>query len=201
MCERHAWGWMIVEAAFRSGYMHGPAVLYEDVLGLALAAFETPGPMQSGRIRRRLRARGPCLMCEEGYGPGNKWFVKPKIVQQGRDLTEFLALARNTMPYWRRTVCGSCSGDGSPARCRRHIVEGDSVGLAGDSSASRILVSDIARHLVRYARSFQFEFRGTQSIEDEAALISAVGWCSGWKLFLSIVGPLGTLPQPERTVI
>ncbi len=74
---------MVVEAAFRSGYMHGPAVLYEDVMGLAMAAFEMHGPGQYGRLRRRLRQKGPCLMCEEGYGHESKGFVKKKSYSKG----------------------------------------------------------------------------------------------------------------------
>ncbi len=134
MCERHAWGWMVVEAAFRSTYMHGPAVLYEDVMGLALAAFEMHGPGQHGRLRRRLRQKGPCLMCEEGYGHESKGFVKKKIVQQGRDLTELLGLARRTEPYWRNAVCGTCAGTASTRRCRQHLIEDESPGLADDIS-------------------------------------------------------------------
>jgi hypothetical protein len=199
MCERHAWGWMVMEAAFRSGYMHGPAVLYEDVMGRALSAFNMLGPMQHGRLKRRLRQNGPCLMCEEGYGTKSVGFVKPRIVKQGRDLSEFRSLARSTFPFWKTAVCGRCSGDGSPARCRRHLVEDEDTGLVADLSHARELVNYIVCHLVRYARSFQFEFQGTKTLEDEAALISAVGWCNGWKLFLSIVGPLGSLLQPECT--
>lgn len=187
MCERHAWGWMVVEAAFRSGYMHGPAVLYEDVMGLALESFKILGPMQNERLRRRLRHKGPCLMCEEGYGAHTKGFVRPQIVVQGRDLSEFRSLVGSTFPYWQTAVCGRCSGDNSPARCRRHLVEDVSAGLLDDLSAARDLVFHTVDHLVRYARSFQFEFKGTHTLEDEAALISAVGWCSGWKLFLSVI--------------
>jgi len=187
MCERHAWGWMIVEAAFRSAHMHGPAVLYEDVMRLALSAFEIRGPMQIGRLKRRLRSQGPCLMCESGFGPDNQWFVKPEIVRQGRDMTNFIALARRTFPYWRDSVCGDCSGDGSPVRCRMHLMENQSLALADDLSDARALVFKIAHDLMKFARSFQFEFQGTRTIEDAAALISAVGWLTGWRLFLSIV--------------
>lgn len=200
MCERHAWGWMVVEAAFRSGYMHGPTVLYEDVMGMALTAFGMLGPMQHGRLRRRLSARGPCLMCEERYGPDSKGFVKPQIVEQGRDLRELQCLARRPSRYWEKAVCGKCSGNDNPARCRKHLIEDDSLGLVHDFSGHKALVSNIIHHLVRYARSFQFEFHGTQTLEDEAALMSAVGWCSGWTLFLSMVGPTGPLPQSKGNV-
>jgi len=35
--------------------------------------------------------------------------------------------------------------------------------------------------------SFRWENRGTETVEDMAALISAVGWCSGWKPLFSIM--------------
>jgi hypothetical protein len=188
MCERHAWGWMVVEAAFRSGYMHGPAVLYEDVMRLAFTMFGLQGPMQTERLKRRLSARGPCLMCEEGYGRDSQWFVKPHLVAQGRDSSEFRALAKTTFPYWREAICGICAGTGAEQRCRKHLIEGEQSDKLRDVSKSRELVSDICHHLAKYARSFQFEYHGTQTEEDTASLISAVGWCCGWGILLSIVG-------------
>ena len=97
LCERHSWGWMSVEAAFRSGYMHGPAVLYEDVMSLAVVAFDVRGPMQTGRLKRRIRQKGPCLMCEEEYGPDSTGFVRPEIVTQGRDLSELRVFAEEPL--------------------------------------------------------------------------------------------------------
>lgn len=191
-CERHAWGWMVVEAAFRSGYMHGPAVLYEDLMWLAMAAFEMHGPIQYGRLRRRLRPKGPCLMCQEEYGPESEGFVREEIVEQGRDLIELQRLARRTEQYWRKAVCGRCAGTDSTQRCRRHLAEDYLPDSSNGIAMHRSFVSYISLHLVRYARSFQFEFKGSQTDEDTAALISAVGWCSGWSTFLSIMGDRNT---------
>jgi hypothetical protein len=44
-CERHAWGYILVEAAFYRGFMHGASILYEDLLFLALSAFNIKGPL------------------------------------------------------------------------------------------------------------------------------------------------------------
>lgn len=187
MCERHAWGWMAVEASFREGFLHGLSILYEDVMGLALAAFDLRGPLQRPRLKKRLRSKGPCNMCEQGYGATSKGFVKPKRLEQGRDLSQLQAFAQSTYPYWRRTVCGKCSGNRSTVRCRRHLIEDISNGLVPDLSPHRSLVSNLVHHMIKFTRSFQFEFQGTQTLEDAAALISCVGWLSGWGLFLSIV--------------
>jgi len=189
MCERHAWGWIVIESAFRSGYMHGPALLYQDIMGLALKAFRMNGPMRYGRLRKKFLQNGPCLMCEEGFGPDTQGIVRASVIEQGRDLREFQSLARRTSRYWKWAICGKCSGDSKPTRCRKHLLEDESARLHDFLTTHTALVSYIVRHLNRYARSFQFEFKGTQTVEDEAALISAVGWLSGWTLFLSIIDP------------
>jgi hypothetical protein len=68
MCARHSFGAVAVEAAFRPRFLHGPALLYEDMMERAVTALkERPGPFQAVRLARRLRAAGPCLMCELGY--------------------------------------------------------------------------------------------------------------------------------------
>ncbi len=187
LCQRHAWGWMVVEAAFRNAYMHGPAVLYEDLMSGAEPLFDLRGPGQLVRLVRRLKEKGPCLMCEEGYDAGSKGFVKPHIVQQGRDLTQFQGLAERTAPFWSHKICGRCADTDSPLRCRIHLIEDISRGRAKDIQFHRGVFGDVAERLRRYARSFQFEFQGTRTDEDEAALIEAVGWCTGWETFLALV--------------
>jgi hypothetical protein len=126
-------------------------------------------------------------MCEEGYGHSSQWFVKPQLVVQGRDLSEFRALAKKTFPYWKKAVCGICAGTGAEQRCRRHFIEEEQRYQSRDLLQSRALVSDIFDHLLKYARSFQFEYHGTQTEEDMASLISSVGWCCGWGVLLSIM--------------
>jgi len=184
LCQRHAWGWMIVEAAFRNAYMHGPAVLYEDLMVSAARVFEVRGPSQLRRVARRLREKKPCLMCEEGYNSASKGFVKAHIVEQGRDLTQLRLLAARTEPFWRNRVCGRCANTSSPLRCRTHLIEGISGGRSSGIEFYREALSDIVERLRRYARSFQFEFQGTRTESDEAALIEGVAWCCGWEAFL-----------------
>lgn len=187
MCERHAWGFISVEAAFRQGYMHGPAIVYDDLMRKAARVFD-------GRsIVKGLHEKGPCHMCEMGYGPHSKGAARPEFLKTGRDLTGIRALAKRTSPYWQRTVCGICAGTGSAMRCRRHLMEDLSARKIKDLSMHERLVRYIARHMSVYALSFRYEYNGTETEEDVAALISTVGWCSGWKTFLEIVH------DPERT--
>jgi len=185
-CERHAWGAILVEAAFRQGYMHGPALLYDDLLKPALPAFHLRGPLKNLRLARNLRNKGPCPMCEMGFGPESIGKARPELIERGRDVTELLTLAHKTERYWEKAICGRCAKNGSIQRCRRHLIEDASIGLINTFSTLVSFIEYVCHHIARYYRSFQLEFQGTETEEDMAALISAVGWCSGWRIFLSI---------------
>jgi hypothetical protein len=185
-CERHAWGAILVEAAFRQGFMHGPALLYDDLLEPALPAFHLQGPLKTWRLARNLSNKGPCPMCEMGFGPDSIGKARPDVIERGRDVTELLTLARKTERYWEKAICGRCAKNGSIQRCRRHLIEDASIGLINGFSTHLSLVEYICHHISRYYRSFRLEFQGTETEENMAALISAVGWCSGWGIFLRI---------------
>ncbi len=188
LCSRHAWGYLVVDASFRHGYLHGPVVLYEDLMQRALATFAVPGPARTIRVIKGLRDKGPCLICEIGYGPESTAQVKEERLLKGRDLTELRAFASRTEPHWRHGVCGRCLGnDGSASRCRRHLIEDWEAGARLDLSAHLDGVQEVAGRLAKYSRSFVFEKRGTATDEDRSALISAVGWCSGWRTLMNIL--------------
>lgn len=184
-CERHAWGYILVEAAFYRGYMHGSALLYEDLLTPALSAFAAQGPLKNWRLARNLRRKGPCPMCDMGFGPQSKGMARSELIHRGRDATELDTLACKTVRFWAKTICGRCAKNGSAQRCRHHLVEDILAGWVDRPSEHSALVEYIFHHLSRYHRSFRLEFHGTETEEDRAALISAVGWCSGWGIFLS----------------
>ncbi len=180
MCERHAWGALAVEAAFRSDFLHGPALLYEDLMRRALVALELKGQWRAARLARRLRPAGPCHMCEMGLGSASRGMARPELIERGRDTGSLRVFAGRTRAYWWKTVCGQCLGDGSSPRCRPHLLEVVSGGGTVALTSHRALVERILKHLTVYARSFRWECRNTEGDEDRAALLSAVGWCSGW---------------------
>jgi len=63
MCQRHSYGFLAVDAAFRHGWLHAPTILYADLMERARAALDIGGLFWPARLAARLRARGPCLMC------------------------------------------------------------------------------------------------------------------------------------------
>ena len=188
LCERHAWVFLSVEAAFRPHFLHTSAFLYEDLTGRARRAFRLIGPWKAGRLRYALREQGRCTMCEMGYGPHSRGTAPAGLLERGRDITSLRSFAEATQPWWRDAVCGICSGEGAPVRCRRHLREE----LLNAAKARQVedagrLVRHITEHVVRFSNSFRWELRGTDTDEDRAALISAVGWCSGWRPLLELL--------------
>ncbi|HUJ88659.1 MAG TPA: hypothetical protein VLX12_00580 [Syntrophorhabdales bacterium] len=186
-CERHAWAAMLVESAFRPSFFHGPSVLYEDIMTRALPAFDVSGPLQTVRLRINLRDKGPCFMCEMGYGPESRGKANKDIIEIGEDPVPLRTFAHKTEEHWAKTVCGSCTNSNSPERCRPHLLEDACRGLIDSIAPHREMVKNIYRHLVVYARSFVWEYNGTATDEDKASLISAVGWCSGWRPLFQIL--------------
>lgn len=186
-CGRHAWGALAVETAFRPDFLHGPALLYRDLMGRAREAFRVTGPWQAARLARRLRPTGPCLMCEMGLYRASRGAAPEALLAQGRDLTPLRAFAAARRRFWWPTVCGRCRGDGSGPRCRAHLREEALAGRVAEPGPHRALVENIAGHLETYSRSFRWESRGIDTQADQAALLSAVGWCSGWQPWLPLL--------------
>lgn len=183
MCDRHAWGALAVEASYRPSFFHGPAILYGDLLERATAAFALAGPWKGVRLARALRPTAPCMMCEMGYGPGQPAGASRELIEGGRNWNHLRAFAARTEPWWGPTVCGRCLGNGSRPRCRPHLREDARHGAAVDVAWHRASVEDLLRRLRVYGRSFVWGHQHTQTDEGRASLLSAVGWCSGWRTF------------------
>jgi len=189
LCERHAWTLLLVEIAFRPHFPHASTLVYQDLMERAWQAFRLAGPWKGERVRNALRERASCIMCSIGYGPESHGAAVPAaVLERGRDVASLRTFAEATRPWWEPTVCGVCSGSGRPVRCRRHLRQDLSRSTAGRQTEDAVdLVWRVSGHVARFARSFRWELRGTDTDEDRAALISAVGWCCGWRPLLSIV--------------
>jgi hypothetical protein len=186
LCDRHTCAWLGIEAAFRHGFLHGPTILYGDLLERALAAFDVSGPLRERRLARRLRA-GPCHLCALEVGPDADGFVSQARLRTGRDVGPLRRFMTECRPHWEDSICGRCSGDG-PARCRFHLVEDIEQGRAPDIDSHRRHVRGLAQRLAGLERSFCWEHRGSDTAAERAALIAAAGWCGGWRGLLDTVG-------------
>lgn len=188
MCERHAWGFIQVEAAFREDYLHGPSILYDDLMQRARTAIAHRGPGRSLRTVHSLQPKGPCLLCEMQYKANSRAPARPELICQGAKVENFRKFVQATASSWRPVVCGVCAANNAVSRCRRHLLDDIRQKRVTDLEPHVELVAHIARHMRRYALSFRYENRATDTDADRAALVCAVGWCSGWRPLLSLMG-------------
>lgn len=189
MCDRHATGLLAVEAAYRRGWMHASALLYLDLIERAIGALTTRGPLRTFRAIYRLRTSEPCLMCDLNLTAVSGGGASPELLERGRDRAELDRFARGTREFWQPLVCRRCDMAATGPLCRPHLLSVAMIDLAAELRSERAALGSVARHLVRYARSFRWEHRDTETPEDCAGLLEAVGWCSGWTGLLSITGP------------
>ncbi|WP_432263621.1 hypothetical protein [Cupriavidus sp. TMH.W2] len=183
-CPRHMAGWLLVEAAFRGHYLHGPAVLFDDLMGRAASANVDVGPMARRRLVHQLRAYQPCYLCGMGLSSSSHGYVPESRLEQGRNCQPWCDFMGETYAYWQPHVCGICAGSSAIARCRQHLCADLSKANVTGFTANRQLIQEIARHVHCYNQSFSWEHRGNDRVEDRAALVSAAGWCSGWQALL-----------------
>jgi hypothetical protein len=181
MCQRHALGFVAVEAWLEDGWLFRPAVLYAEIMERAQHAVAHHWFMERARAEVNLGGV-PCPACDLGLtaaaqsAPGDG-------AEPARDglLEPLRALAARTRVYWGAWLCGTCSNSAAPARCRIHLAEDLEAGRRVDLAAHRATITMIARRVDVYAASFGWARRGTQTVSDEAGLIGAIGWCSGWR--------------------
>jgi hypothetical protein len=126
-------------------------------------------------------------MCDLNIARDAVGAAGPDIIRAGSNTSSLRKFAAGTRSHWGHTVCGRCADNDGAQRCRNHLVEEISAGAAIDFAFHRALVDDISRHIARYHRSFRWEYRDTDTVEDRASLISAVGWCTGWRALIELV--------------
>jgi hypothetical protein len=178
-CERHAWIALSVEMAFRSRYLLGPAILYRALAEQGAEAVSPTVALPRRLAARRLAERGACIICDAGIrGPG---VMPPARMARGRDATQLRLYAEEYAALWRPQTCAQCWPNAEGAhRCRRHLAAQLRRGSSANLAAEGRFMAAVARHLGAFERSFTWGHHGSDTAEDRAALITAVGWCSGW---------------------
>lgn len=185
-CERHALGFLAVEASLNDGWLFQPAVVYGDLVERGQLALRWRWIFQRARIATALSASEQCQPCQLGLAPEDE--AEPRaldIVDEGRRMGPLVDFAKETRAYWAAWVCGTCAGTASPARCRPHLLADlDDERCEVDLASERARVADIVRRADAYAASFGWAQRGTDTAADRAGLIGAAGWCAGWRQIL-----------------
>jgi len=71
----------------------------------------------------------------------------------------------------------------APKRCRQHLLAAMKARTTVDIVAQRNVLRDLSDRVGRYQRSFSSGAKASD--QDRAALIAAIGWCSGWRPLLA----------------
>lgn len=194
-CERHAWAHLNVEMAFREEHLLGPVILYRGLIEKALQAIQPHHKIWPGLHARQLQAAGPCFLCALNLDHASGGAAPPARLERGRDSGGLRAFAIGLAPLWRLNVCAVCAGQACDAvtsrYCRPHLLADQTTHRPFDVSSQQATLQELSMRLARYEESFAAG-SGDPSDQDRAALISAVGWCSGWRPLLVLLGDLGS---------
>jgi hypothetical protein len=187
-CERHAWIHISVEMAFRDQYLLGPTILYGELIDKSLRAINAPQPAGLHWMMRQLRAAARCYLCTLDAKNASAGACPQARLDRGRDSRRLRNFAAILEPMWRSSLCTDCSGRESgatpPNRCRRHLLAAMKARTPVDIGAQRNMLHDLSGRVARYQESFSAG--GPKASDQErAALIAAVGWCSGWRPLLT----------------
>ena len=189
-CERHAWVHLSVEMSFRKRHFLGPVILYRALIDKAVQAVHVPKRIGARSLMRQLRAGGPCRLCELNIPDAAAGASSPARLDRGRDSSRLRAFAAGLELLWRPAVCAVCAGEiggvASSSRCRRHLLDDMRMRRPADLAWQRSTLQELSGRLARYEESFVAGADEPRD-EDRAALVSSIGWCSGWRLLLALV--------------
>ena len=180
-CERHAWIHIGIEMSFRDQYLLGPTILYAELVEKALHAINTP----RSTAGRELRAGGPCFLCAMDLQGATAGACPQVRLARGRDARNLRDFASRLQPMWSFCLCPDCSGQaGSLTRCRQHLLAAIEADAPVDLRIQRDVLVDLSERVTRHQKSF---LAGGPQVNDQdrAALIAAIGWCSGWRPLLA----------------
>jgi hypothetical protein len=186
-CQRHMAGWLIIESAFHNNYLHGPSILLDDLIGRAQKhLYRYQVPMVAAV---RLRNKKPCLMCSLGYNKKSTGYANANIMRRGLDMSYLRQYAHETGIYWRKFVCPQCVGDpeNEGILCRTHLIHELSQNKNSSINSQSASIDYLHEQLTFFSRSFRWEYRGTETSECKASLISVAGWLSGWTEFINLI--------------
>jgi hypothetical protein len=189
LCERHAWAYLSVEIAFRGRYLLGPVILYRVLIERTSRAIHAHQYIRRPPLRR-LKAAGQCLLCKLNIDSAGVGAAPRARLDRGRDSSGLRSFSTSLAPSWRPQVCAICAGDAqqavASARCRLHLLADANAHNPVDFIWQQSTLRELSARLTEYERSFVFG-ADRSSDQDCAALISAIGWCSGWRPLLDLL--------------
>jgi hypothetical protein len=173
LCQRHAWGYAIVESELRWQPL-GTTVLYVDLTQRA-AAIARRSAVSSRARARRFEARSTCPTCDYLLlvDDGDERFAVRQAKVNGRARSRvWIAGSR---AEWLAHSCPAClGGDGLP--CRPHLLAGRLP--CPPDLADRL--DEIIKRLLRFQESMTWG-ADPATANESASLVEVLGWFAGWE--------------------
>jgi len=125
------------------------------------------------------------MICE--INPRRRGWLSDAEINEARDYGRLRSFANELAPLWRESRCPRCLGLATSGRlCRRHLQEAIETHLPVAIEDGLRYLSSLMPRVDTYAKSFMWQYRGADRAEDHAALLAAIGWCTGWSPLASI---------------
>jgi len=193
-CERHAWIHLSIETSFRDRFLLGPTILYQGLLDKALHSMRPPRISAYSRIRD-LRATDACMLCAMNIPESPAVMAPASRLDRGRDVGALRRFVSGLETLWRGYLCNLCHTQKSNVHietlCRRHLLSHMRQRKALNIAGQRELLNGLYEGVTRYQNSLAAGGKAA-SDQDRAALIGAIGWCSGWRPLLAMLGSAAT---------
>jgi hypothetical protein len=193
-CGRHAWMHLSVEMTFRKRHFLGPVILYRALIEKSVQAIHAPQRIGRRSPMRQLQSAGPCYLCALNIKNAGAGASPRARLDRGRDSSGLRAFATGLASLWRPNVCTICVSEArktaSPSRCRPHLLTEMKLQKSVDLSWQQGTLQELSERLARYEKSFVAGADKPRD-QDRAALISAIGWCSGWRPLLALLSSSG----------
>ncbi|WP_454872166.1 hypothetical protein [Paraburkholderia xenovorans] len=195
-CQRHTLGLLAVCASIPRSGLNTAAVLYERMTrdaSVILRRCASTGD-SCGQL---LRSEEPCPMCELGLNENSAGLIRREWLALPQSLERLRSLLNDTFDRWSPLVCSTCVHRAMGPLCRRHAADALLVGCeASDTSTPGVSAVDrelamldtLGTQLSAYLATFLPESAGVDTGEGVAALITAVGWCTGWEMLSLALG-------------
>lgn len=189
-CERHAWLHMSVEMSFRKEHLLGPVILYRELIDKSARTVDPIPSISLSSFIRRLRGVGPCFLCSLNIDQAASGASSRARLDRGRNTGNLRAHAAELRPFWAARLCGICATEEGqaclPGRCRRHLLTEIETQKSPNLISQQRALGELSMQLTQYEKSFA---AGSEepNAQIRASLISAVGWCSGWRPLLALL--------------
>jgi hypothetical protein len=189
LCPRHTWAHFAAECELRDRPF-STAILYRDLICWAAQSLQqAPRRRSSPPPITALQTRERCATCQwlaSSTAPEDLGFAER--LQRVNRLERTRGYLEECRRLWTARSCPHCL-DGDGLVCRPHLLAADPTSIDEDACAAALL--ELGERVGTLVATMTLGGPVARA-QDRAALVEALGWCTGWAL----VQQVARLPGP-----